>query len=47
MKKFLKAAACVKHMAVHSGPEALRHEFDAQVSEKDLWRLIFRLLNTV
>ena len=36
-EKFLKAAACVKHMAVHSGPEALRHEFDAQVSEKDLW----------
>ena len=35
-EKFLKAAACVKHMAVHSGPEALRHEFDAQVSEKDL-----------
>lgn len=36
-EKFLKAAACVKHLAVHSGPEALRHEFDAQVSEKDLW----------
>ena len=36
-EQFLKAAACVKHMAVHSGPEALRHEFDAQVSEKDLW----------
>lgn len=33
----LKAAACVKHFAVHSGPEALRHEFDAQVSLKDLW----------
>ncbi len=36
-EEFLKAAACVKHLAVHSGPEALRHEFDAQVSEKDLW----------
>ncbi len=33
----LKAAACAKHFAVHSGPEDLRHEFDAQVSEKDLW----------
>ena len=33
----LKAAACVKHFAVHSGPEALRHEFDAVVSDKDLW----------
>ncbi len=32
----MKAAACVKHYAVHSGPEALRHEFDAEVSQKDL-----------
>ena len=30
------AAACAKHFAVHSGPESLRHEFDAKVSEKDL-----------
>ncbi|MFR3483444.1 MAG: glycoside hydrolase family 3 protein [Clostridia bacterium] len=35
--KYLKAAACAKHYAVHSGPEALRHEFDAEVSAKDLW----------
>src|SRR5690606_21924868 len=27
--RFLKTAACAKHFAVHSGPEALRHEFDA------------------
>ena len=32
----LKAAACAKHFAVHSGPEALRHEFDAVVSKKDM-----------
>lgn len=32
--KHLKAAACAKHFAVHSGPEALRHEFDARPSEK-------------
>ncbi len=32
----MKAAACVKHFAVHSGPEALRHEFNAEVSPKDL-----------
>jgi beta-glucosidase len=32
----LKAAGCAKHYAVHSGPEGLRHEFDAVVSEKDL-----------
>jgi beta-glucosidase len=35
--KYLKAAGCAKHYAVHSGPEGLRHEFDAVVSKKDLW----------
>lgn len=34
--EYLKTAACAKHFAVHSGPEALRHEFNAEVSEKDL-----------
>ena len=34
--KTLKTAACAKHFAAHSGPEALRHGFDARVSEKDL-----------
>lgn len=33
----MKAAACAKHFAVHSGPEDVRHEFDAEVTEKDLW----------
>lgn len=33
---FYKAAACAKHFAVHSGPEKLRHSFDAKASEKDL-----------
>ena len=32
----LKTAACAKHFAVHSGPEALRHSFNAHASEKDL-----------
>ena len=35
-KKYLKAAACAKHFAVHSGPESERHSFNAEVSEKDL-----------
>ena len=35
--EYLKTSACAKHFAVHSGPESLRHEFDAQVSQKDLW----------
>jgi len=33
---YLKTAACAKHFAVHSGPEALRHEFNAIASPKDL-----------
>lgn len=32
----MKAAACAKHFAVHSGPEALRHEFDAEATPKDM-----------
>ncbi len=35
-KKYLKTAACAKHFAVHSGPDNLRHTFDAIVTEKDL-----------
>lgn len=35
--KYLKTAACAKHYAVHSGPEKLRHEFDAIANPKDLW----------
>jgi beta-glucosidase len=33
----LKVAACAKHFAVHSGPERLRHQFNATASPKDLW----------
>ncbi|WP_240964193.1 glycoside hydrolase family 3 C-terminal domain-containing protein [Flavivirga algicola] len=35
--EYMKAAACAKHYAVHSGPEELRHEFDAIVNKKDLF----------
>jgi beta-glucosidase len=34
--KYLKAGACGKHYVVHSGPEGLRHEFNAVSSQKDL-----------
>lgn len=34
---YLKVAACAKHYAVHSGPEADRHHFDARVTSRDLW----------
>ncbi len=35
-KRYLKAAGCAKHFAVHSGPEAIRHEFDAVASPRDM-----------
>ena len=35
-EKYLKAAACAKHFAVHSGPESLRHSFNAKVSTQDM-----------
>ena len=35
--KYLKVIATPKHFAVHSGPESLRHVFDANVSDQDLW----------
>ena len=34
--RYLKTVATAKHYAVHSGPESLRHTFDARVSESDL-----------
>ncbi|PAP75045.1 hypothetical protein BSZ37_00555 [Rubrivirga marina] len=34
---YLLAAAGAKHFAVHSGPEPLRHDFDASPSERDLY----------
>ena len=36
-ENYLKAAACAKHFAVHSGPEGQRHSFDAVVSRQDLY----------
>ncbi|HET6451581.1 MAG TPA: glycoside hydrolase family 3 C-terminal domain-containing protein [Spirochaetia bacterium] len=34
--RYLKLVATPKHFAAHSGPEALRHHFDAHVSPKDM-----------
>ncbi len=34
--EYMKAAACAKHFAVHSGPEEKRHEFDVKPTPKDL-----------
>jgi beta-glucosidase len=35
--RYLKLVATAKHLAVHSGPESVRHGFDARVSQKDLF----------
>jgi beta-glucosidase len=36
--RYLKTVATAKHYAVHSGPEPLRHSFDARPTEEDLWQ---------
>ncbi|MCF8243350.1 MAG: glycoside hydrolase family 3 C-terminal domain-containing protein [Melioribacteraceae bacterium] len=35
--KYLKAASCAKHFVVHSGPEGIRHSFNATPSKKDFY----------
>jgi len=37
--KYVKAMACAKHFAVHSGPENMRHSFDAEPSERDFYEV--------
>ena len=39
--EYMKVAACAKHFAVHSGPEAKRHEFDAKATPKDMRETYF------
>lgn len=34
--EYMRAAACAKHFAVHSGPENIRHSFNAKCTPKDL-----------
>jgi beta-glucosidase len=44
---YLKVAACGKHFAVHSGPEATRHSANVEPSQRDLWETYlpaFRML---
>lgn len=35
--RYIKAMACAKHFAVHSGPESTRHVFDAEPPERDFY----------
>ncbi|MEN9908511.1 MAG: hypothetical protein RLZZ540_1660 [Bacteroidota bacterium] len=39
--KYFKSIATAKHFAVHSGPEKLRHSFDVDVSDRDLYETYF------
>lgn len=34
--KYMKVAACAKHFAVHSGPEDIRHSFNAEATIQDM-----------
>ena len=45
--KYFKTHACAKHYAVHSGPEPLRHTFDASVSMRDLWETYLPAFKTL
>lgn len=45
--KYLKTAAAAKHFAVHSGPEALRHEFNADVNNYDLYNTYLPAFKTL
>ena len=44
---YLKTVATAKHYAVHSGPEPLRHEFNAEVSERDLYETYLPAFRTL
>jgi len=35
-EQYIRAATCAKHFAVHSGPEVLRHGFNAQATKRDM-----------
>lgn len=44
---YLKSVACVKHFAVHSGPEHNRHSFNANPSDFDLWDTYLPAFRTI
>jgi beta-glucosidase len=46
-QRYLKTAAAAKHFAVHSGPEATRHEFNAVVSDFDLYNTYLPAFKTL
>jgi len=46
-EKYFKTHACAKHYAVHSGPEPLRHSYNASVSMRDLWETYLPAFKTL
>ncbi|UBM61222.1 glycoside hydrolase family 3 C-terminal domain-containing protein [Candidatus Sulfidibacterium hydrothermale] len=45
--RFLKTSVCAKHFAAYSGPEAVRHHFDALPDEVDLHETYFPAFKTL
>ncbi len=45
--RYLKTVATAKHFAVHSGPEPLRHEFNAEVGDRDLFETYLPAFRTL
>lgn len=45
--KYLKVVATAKHYAVHSGPEPLRHVFNAEVGDRDLFETYLPAFRTL
>ena len=45
--KYYKTHACAKHFAIHSGPEPLRHKFNAEPSGRDLWETYLPAFKTL
>jgi beta-glucosidase len=45
--EYLKVVATAKHFAVHSGPELLRHSFNAQISDRDLYETYLPAFRTL
>ena len=45
--KYYKTHACAKHFAIHSGPEPLRHKFNAEPTGRDLWETYLPAFKTL
>lgn len=46
-RKYYKTFACVKHFAVHSGPDGERDRFNATASMRDLWETYLPAFKTI